>query len=578
VLQVDCTVEYLVLCDPVYTEPGVGRYYPLILTSCFDVEHLESDGTRGLSKVDETSPIVWLQVPQRWASDADGRPKQLSEVGQRKYVTLSYRGTPLDHDQYGYAWSGCSGEAVWLIHPSAWLPGPSGDVPEDYWTRASYRLCIAVPKGWRVLSPGFEPLHVTETSNHTEYMFESLGSPGVGPIPGGWVAGSYLEPLAGTSSGIGYTVWPLRGYAEEAQAMFSELGQVIQFCSQTLGDMPSGAITAIQVPPQMGSALVFKGAMTLIASARPLRHYPPKVWAHEVVHLAAPNFREGLVDLLALEYVRQYHPHAVPECLGLRRERFMAALGRHGDRAIVEAREAGWDDLPDPVAFWYAKPLLVWNMFRGLFGREATMAVVHELQRETAELGSGVTADSDWFSLVEQSMNRVCGTAGGVFYRRWFTEAFPLDFAIERASCRQLPGDDTTDERGWLLQLTLRDNHAQAVPPGRDTVPWVEVAVLYGGGQGPEQRDIHRIPMTQDVVTTELLCTQEPQAVELDPNRFLLDYDLTNNYQPVLPVSAVGPRMMAIILCVALLLTVLRLWLLRRPKRVPPPPGAGRSR
>jgi len=34
----------------------------------------------------------------------------------------------------------------------------------------------------------------------------------------------------------------------------------------------------------------------------------------------------------------------------------------------------------------------------------------------------------------------------------------------------------------------------------------------------------------------------EPQGVELDPNRFLLDYDLTNNYLPVLPVPTADPR------------------------------------
>jgi len=525
-MTVDCRIELEVSEEHPYDDQ-VGKVYTLALPAGFKLGPVETD----LPPPSRSTCRVGMRAG-RGLTLID-LPSALPLKDGRAGVTIHYHGRPDDYsaeeDRY---WARATPEAVWIPRVRQWLPLPLERAQVD-WTQTEFRVDISVPSDWTVLVPGCAPREVDEGGDQRIFRFDYRPSGGSEPaIPWTWVAGPYRPAGTGTAGGVSYSVWALPDWPEKGQALADELGPILDYEAALLGQLPDNPITAIQVPPEQGGGEAFgrggfivgvEGSRGMFGSTGDDR----RLWAHELTHCLNPYFDEGLVDFVAAYYLLGCDLREYAATIRGQREYFLDAVKLYGDRPINEAvfyHEA--DSLPEYHAFLYAKPTLVWNMFREVFGDDTLRTLIHTLHQRSRLYDWWTAPPSMWDTFVRDTVAEVAGPRGAAFYDRWFEEAYPLDLALRDAWSWPAP-----DSGEWVLSFIVEDLHEEGQPPARETVPEVSVAVsldggLGGGGEGPLELDV---PLTGDSVCVTTTCPARPVGLILDPEDGLLDYDPSND-------------------------------------------------
>ncbi|HCW51685.1 MAG TPA: hypothetical protein DGR79_06430 [Clostridiales bacterium] len=580
-LLYDVTVTY----DPRTLEMSVtcvldvrvvrNRDYRLALRGYFQIEEAELDGVPAEVRRGRTWNIIEVS-----------RPPRTSEFGELKRWVVSYRGTPerYDREQDRY-WAWATEEAVWLCWALDWLPVEAGVwLPDDYWTKTGFRLSVSVPEDWVVLSPG--SVGVREVSGGVAtYRFDKRYGDEEAYPPVVILAGPYRLCGTGSAEGVSYTVWGLPKWSDAAQDLFEEMGPMLEYFHEVIGRLPETSperpLTAVQVPPEQGGGVAWPGQNFMVVAAEGQRYRfgdegdPRDLWAHELAHLVVPGFDDGLVDFLALDYLRYRDPVTFELALTCQMRYFLEAVEEHGDRAILPAMEAraGGEEVPEVHAFLYTKPALVWNMFHRLFGEETTYAAlrrfidIHRRFQDTDHLPFS-DGCKKWFDMLRQAIGEEAGEEAVRFLDAWYLEAHPVDLAVADVVCRE------TRDGDWTLAFNLVDEHGSGTPPARESVPLVDVVVVTEAG-GSRTTHTREVVLTGDRIEVEFTFPARPVSVTLAP--WVLDYDRSDNHaapeRPAAPADKLGTATVAGAVLLAVLAAV-HLYR-RRPGRVQSPPMAG---
>lgn len=531
--------------------------------------------TPGRTQVDFTLPsyfgIETVDVPtHRWwawsqlasAAGISSYRLWLNDPDGTESIRIVYAGIvevrDTTEDRY---WSRATSDVIWISEPAHWLPLPSKSVLDE--TRFDVEL--TVPAGWRVLVPNCQPSRVSPSDDQTvTYVYTS--SPQEKQWPLRWVAGPYSAHSGKTASGLTYRVWYTPKYREAADAIYSETPSILRFCESTLGAFRAETLDLIVVPPAQGGGQAFPPEAVIIAAddgRTPIDSaHPAQVWAHELSHLASPEIDEGLADFLGVLYLQTQRPEMFPEATRLLRYYYYRAVARYGDYSVCAAATG---TTPDRRAYRYAKPALIWHMFRGVYGDEAVSSLMRALRERLLQV-RGLAAE-DYYRLIAELAAGVGGDTARRFCERWFLTDYSMDLAIGTPLAHPAGSNDDT----WVLSFEVED---RGNPPAREAIPFAEVRVIYGQ---PVAELLTRIELIGRETRVSLNVRGRPLEVTLDPQEWLLDRDPSNNHALVELRQPLGVRQVVPALCAAVFTAVAAWALARRPRRIAGPPVAGRG-
>lgn len=502
----------------------------------------------------------------------------------------TYEGTPsiYDRSQDRY-WTGARADSIWLTDTGHWLPCPN----QWYWAgQGSFALHVTVPDGWCVFAPSgsASPYFRQGPAVGAPRTFD-FEAPFGSATPCWWVAGPYTLEAQGEIAGVPYSVWSLPAWKSQGERLAAETPKMMDFLAGVLGKLPDIDMRIIQVHPDQGGG---------VSSAEGLTAVSPKgtdskfglatneaLWTHEFAHSLAYFGDEGWAEFLAAYYMAKTYPNLYPVELEAERGYFLRSVAEHGDFGIKDATERRFsrDDIPEWHAYVYVKPALVWSMYRGVFGDDATRLLLARLQADLPKSDS--VASANWSSsalwdrvfalytdLAVEAAEKTGSSAAAAraFCDRWFNQVVPLDLGLEEVSATRPPGD----QGDWTVSFAVRDVREDLAPKAKDSIPWVQVSTSVEGGEPV----LTRVELMGDVSRATVTVPGRPIKVTLDPGKWLLDYDRANNAVEV-PI----PPTMAEILRVAIPLAALAaagmvgVWLARRrPAGLKAPPSAGQAR
>jgi aminopeptidase N len=152
----------------------------------------------------------------------------------------------------------------------------------------------------------------------------------------------------------------------------------------------------------------------------------------------------------------------------------------------------------------YTKPQAVFYMLRELLGKETTRRILRTYY------------DRYRFRHVNEGALRwaaaeVTGRDLGWFFDRWLRSTATLDWGVASASTSE------TDDGSWRTTVRVR----------REGEAWMPVTLRVSGPEGT-LRDV-RVDTRERTATVEVVTGERPVAVELDPDRTLLDVDRSDN-------------------------------------------------
>ncbi|RJQ11673.1 MAG: hypothetical protein C4551_00635 [Bacillota bacterium] len=540
------------------------------------------------------------------------------QPGERRTADWIYRGLPEDYDRaQDRYWGRATAGAVWLTGPGHWLPCPTSLTD---WSQARMRLSVTVPADWLVftLGPADDPAEPPVSipvdkergagrlttwelpdDDREWHTFYAESTPEDANSADWWVAGPYRLAGSGETAGLPWAVWYLPQWEDMAPKLADEMAGIIEFSSDVLGELPDLPLRVIQVPPEQGGGVTWcEGTLVVAAHGTRSKHGSFRIeelWTHEVMHNLAYFGDEGWADFLAAYYVARTYPESADLQTHAQRTYLLKTIREHGDLAVRDATERHFEErtVPEWHAYVYVKPALVWHMFRGVYGNEAINSLLRALQHETPLRDWSGVPWWDKFDFYAELAERVAGPSARAFCERWFDRAWPLDLALEEVTARRVEptagepaaGEPAADEPGgqdrWAVSFAIRDVREPGVPPASETMPWVEVAVaLAGDGTGAAQRIVERVELGPEVTRVMIQVPGVPEEVVLDPTRWLLDYDYSNNSAKVrVPMTAREIAALAVRVAAGLAGVLVALWLVgRRPKVLKAPPVAGRAR
>lgn len=515
----------------------------------------------------------------------DTRPTRPGlKAGEKATFSMDYQGTPKSYTpEDNRYWCWATPKAVWLTSPWVWLPQPCARF--DMWAM-DVTLRLTLPRAWVVFVPG-NPDPQVETapgSQSTTYVFETL--PGGRAQPWAWFAGPYTSFGTGQVGDASYEVWGLPDWKPEAESLAAQVPDMLTFLLETLGELRSQHIVVLQIPPAQGGGVMMGGSglgsvlVAVTPGTRPTSELGDtcveQLRVHELIHAVA-NFYpdEGFTEFVCDLYVARRIPEMFAAAVTNRRTYVLRTFERYGDKPIDEATKTHLTtgELLEWHAYCYSKPALVWNMFRGIYGDEKTFELIRRLNQEAPayNFGPGGRDLSGWWDFCAGIVGEVAGSEARAFYDHWFREAAPLDLAVADVRCRR-PAP-AAGQKGWSVTLTLKDEHAPGKPAGRDTVPWVEVAVAYEALNGGVETKVERVDLTGDSIRVEMTSPGRPLTVMVDPSNWLLDYDPTNNKAEVpVPLTLAETMREVAPPAAGVLVLGLAVWLARRrPKTVKAP-------
>ncbi len=526
--------------------------------------------------------------------------------GHRMSTTWTYEGTPVVYDpsQDRY-WSRARAEAIWVTDARCWLPCPDG-----WWnvSEADWHLKVTVPGDWTVFAPG-RPASPVSGNQEGWRTFSFESSRGEGNVPCWWLAGPYVLEAEGEVARIPYSVWSLPGWEKEGRLLAEETPRMIGFLGETLGQLPPLDMRVIHVHPDQGGGVSDGAGLTAISPRGTNSKFGlsslEALWMHEFAHSLAYFGDEGWAEFLALYYVARDYPQRYPAELDAARSYFLTSVGKNGDFAVKEATQRHFErgDIPEWHAYVYVKPALVWNMYRGLFGEEAAGMLLANLQKEYPGFALSTrdwAAPAFWNEVFRFYRAQAAAAADATgsscavaraFFDRWFDRSDKLDLALEDVSCVRpaarsggaTPGGGSATGgaavqggKAWTVSFAVRDIREDLTPPAGESVPWVEVAIAVDGGRPV----VTRVKISGDVTRTSVSVPSRPLKVTLDPAKWLLDYDYSNNSADVDVTKTLAEIVQAAIPVTVLAVVVLvAAWLVRRrPQGVRPPPAAGQAR
>jgi len=501
-------------------------------------------------------------------------------------ISVRYRGSPADYDQaQNRYWSRVTPGAVWLTWTGIWLPTlPVSDID---W-HSSFKLAVTVPPEWKVFSPARAAGVKPSADGWQTFSFASgpLSLTDVTAVPAtAFFAGPYELAGSGTAGGLPYEVWSLPPWRDEALRTAKEMPGVLEQLRTILGTLLPYPLHIVQLPPDHGGGVAWCQGLAGVAAMRG-RDFgdllPAQLLAHEIVHNVATFYDEGLTTFLADYYVAREYPEALQPALTTRQGYVLEAIRKYGDFSFKEALERRWagNDVPEWHAYLYSKPALLWNTFRGYLGEEATLRFLRDLQRTslTTPVDTPESLLAYWRGLVFAA----AGPPGTAFFDRFFTTDYQLDLGLEDVDVRR--PSPRRGEPDWTLSFTIVDVHEPIEPNASDVIPWVEVAIVTEGGseaaEGRTAAVVRRIPLTGHNTKVMLRLPSRPLEVSLDPNRWLLDYDSSNDRAEVSLPMTNAQLLLAFspVLGLVIIWEVTRAIQRRIPKVMAGPPAAGKAR
>ncbi len=397
-------------------------------------------------------------------------------------------------------------------------------------------------------------------------------------VPEVWavIAGNYALCGAGEAQGVSYEVWALPSWTGEGGELLAWLPDGIGFLAHYLGSLPHCRVTIVQLSEQFASGQTFSWKIpdpTIAFGMGQTRWTASQVcieqlWEHELAHaLTDVGILEQLATFISDLYVRECRPELADQAFRRRRDYFLSAVSRFGPRPTEAAARAGVGD-----AYSYSRGALVFNMFGGLFGDEATKTLLRGLNTPGLKYDTkaGPRAPG-WLVTMRAAAKLAAGEEGAQFLQTWLDlKAAPqLDYAIQ---------DVVADPETGTLKFVISDLSSNGL--ARRTVPEVDVEVRVEGAQGVTESMVTRVAVTGAATTVTLQTSGRPVSVRLDPNDWLLDYDPENNWmavgQPRSPFAGVSPLVVAAFGVVAG--AAAWLWLRRKPVRQAAPPSGAPPR
>lgn len=529
-----------------------------------------------------------------WEDWREYRTTGFFRAGDTLAATWTYEGTPRDYDssQDRY-WSWAKAGAIWVTDTNAWMPSPY-----FRWSAADadIQLDVTVPDDWTVFAPG-EPVSWEPPARDGWRTFTYSSQTGNPNPPCWWLAAPYQEVASGEIAGVPYSVWQLPGWEEQGAQLAAETPKMMSFLADVLGGLPPIKMRVIQVDPDQGGGI---SSTEGLASVSPLGtkskfglSSQEALWLHELAHSLAYFGDEGWSEFLALYYVAVVYPERFPGELGSAHDYFLTSVAANGDFGVIDAtkRHFNQGDLPEWHAYVYMKPALIWNMYRDVFGEPAMRRLLAALQRDYpltdwSETQGNWASPAYWddaFALyrreavaaAEAEGGSEAATMAGAFFDRWFSQKFKMDLALEPVACEG-PGEAKSGGSGgspggsnWTVTFTIAEVRDGSAPPAAATVPAVEVAVTTEGGPPVTAR----IPLKTAGTQGRIEVPRRPLTVILDPNKWLLDYDYSNNVAEVGAPGAVSQALqIAVLLSGIALAVIIALLLRRRPVAAKPTP------
>ena len=465
-------------------------------------------------------------------------------------VHFDYHGRPEQYDQHeDRYWTATLPTCVWVDKPEAWMPMfcYPGVVR---WECLGFRLSVMVPSGWTVFSPGaaaaaklpvdaagllgpdFPPLG--DLGRLAVWSFES--APGSLAAACVWVAGPYVPVGEGEAGGVRFEIWGLPGFLDRISYAVNETPDILRFLEETLGPPARSRELIVELPPQQGGGEAWNGLVG-IAAGEPrygnLR--PEQLLVHELAHDFGGFSDEGVCSFLGLWYLQRYHPESFAAAVSLGRDYVLSAVRRYGDLSIQGAMTtaAAGATLPDRHAFLYVKPALTWLMFEDSFGDQAVSSFARKLRQASPQGWEAGPDPGTVVKLYRDILGEVAGEQGRRFCRRFVEETGSCELAVVNARC--VAGGGAAGKEDWVLLFDIVDTEARDPVGLSACLPTVKVRVVTeetpgsGAPGGKETGSEYRVGLEAATTRVRLVLEARPVEVVLDPDRVLLDPDVSDN-------------------------------------------------
>lgn len=435
------------------------------------------------------------------------RPDPIVGAGVEDTFALNYSLVPqVEHDNGLFCTAFGTSKMFILQNQSSWLPTFMGATDE-----ARLNITLAVPSGWTAFAPGLAPggpLQPGTTSRGTTEEETYCCSAAFSEMAPVWaiIAGAYSRCGSGEAYGVSYEVWALPRWVGDGDRLLATLPDAIGFLSDHLGSLPSCRLTFLELSEQAASGQTFHwhitdptvtlgmGQSRWSASQVSIE----QIWVHELTH-ALPEFgpREELATFMGDWYVRERLPELGSQVWLRRLDYYLNAVREYGLQPNNAAEQAGVSD-----AYYYSRGALVWGMFQGLFGEEATETLLRRLNSDGLKYDSqGGPMTPSWDETVREAAAETLGPQAARFFEIWLhTATAPqLDYAVQNVRA---------DDAAGTVEFLIRDLTDD--PTARTAVPEVEVGIRLDSGEAAPNLLTARVKLTGEFTSVKLEIPSRP--------------------------------------------------------------------
>lgn len=460
-------------------------------------------GSQNLSlKLGESLAVAHISIIQTSAKPAFERsgenlviflPDELARNFKEYSIKIEYGGKP-ETKKDGRSWSYVGKESAYAVYESYWYPQKPGD-------RASGRIKIAVPAGWKAVSNG--ELAGTGESFVWEDRFQEVGF--------SFAAAKYstVQGFNGHVEVKCYLITPVQGCDRL-------LADILLFMESKLGKYPYQKLVLAEVRDSLNGG---HGDQTLIIMSGDIIRNDGKFLeflAHEAAHnwfgdlVTVKEFGErknlwlleGTATYFSTLYIESIDKaHAKKTLENMRRE-YLYAKKNLGDEAISETKE-DYGSVFHAVA--YSKGAWVLHMLRYVVGEENFYKIFREYFARYTWKDASI---SDFESLAQE----VSGQDLRWFFDEWLHKTLLPDFEISDAEIKKLDG-----EEGYSLELNIKQKGDLIEMP----------AEIYIKTRSENMTSSVSIKNREE--NFNFLLKEKPIFVEIDRENFILEERKANN-------------------------------------------------
>jgi len=253
------------------------------------------------------------------------------------------------------------------------------------------------------------------------------------------------------------------------------------------------------------------------------------------------------------------------EAWASRRDRFIQACRRYGDRSIAGAssqastQDAAYSSEP----YLVDKAALIWHMFANYYGDDVVLEIARRLGAEPPRGSQYGASGSGNLARLRSAVEESAGKEALAFLNRWLAQAEPIDLRVS-ATAKYLGGDAGRERWDVLVAITNESSSVSSL------FPWVEVSVFSSpkGEEVPESRLTTRVELEGKRTEATFAVTGRPKEVTLGAGAMMLDHDPGNNHIKMRPRT--GAEILITLLCICSLFVsffALGCWFERRAQK-----------